>query len=48
MPGQRHRLMADAFHQIAVGAQHIGVMIDQTVAKFRIEVALPQRHADGC
>ena len=34
MAGERERLMADAFHQVAVGAQHIGVVIDDILAEF--------------
>ena len=45
MPGERDRLVRNAFHQVAVGAEHIGVVVDD-VAELRREVALGDRHAD--
>ena len=47
MPGEPDRLVADAFHQIAVAGDDIGLVIDQLVAEARIQHALGQRHADG-
>ena len=47
MPGQRDRLVADALHQIAVGRDDIGIVIDQIAAEPRVQNALGQRHADG-
>ena len=48
MSGNADGFMADAFHQIAVGGQHIGKMVDKVVAKARIHHAFGQRHAHGC
>ena len=33
MPGERRRLRGDAFHEVAVRAQHVGVVIDHLVAR---------------
>ena len=44
MPGERDRLLADAFHQAAVAYKHIGVVVDQIVAELGIEDALGERH----
>ena len=46
MAGERDRLLADALHQIAVGGEHIGAMIDQLAAELGGEVSLGDRHAD--
>ncbi len=46
MPGQRDRFLADAFHQVAVGGEHVGRVIDDVVAEQRREVAFGDRHAD--
>ena len=43
--GERDRLLADAFHQVAVGGEHVGVVIDD-VAELGGEMALGDRHAD--
>ena len=47
MAGERDRLLADPFHQVAVGGEHIGRMIDGVVAEFGGEMPLGDRHADG-
>ena len=47
MAGQRDRFVADAFHQIAVAGDDIGLVVDQIVAEAGIEDALGQRHAHG-
>ena len=47
VPGKCDRLLADAFHQIAVGGEHVGRMIDDVAAEQRGEMALGDRHADG-
>ncbi len=44
--GERDRLLADAFHQVAVGGEHIGVMVDDVVAELGGEMPLGDRHAD--
>ena len=44
--GERDRLLADAFHQVAVGGEHIGVMVDDVAAEFGGEMPLGDRHAD--
>ena len=46
MAGQRDRFLRDAFHQVAVGNQHVGMMIDGFLAELRAEHFLGQRHAD--
>ena len=43
--GERDRFLADAFHQVAVGGEHIGVVIDD-VAELGGEMPLGDRHAD--
>ena len=40
MAGKRDGLLADALHQAAVAGQHIGLVVDETVAELGIEVAL--------
>ena len=45
MSGQRDRLLRDPFHQIAVGGEHVGVVIDD-VAELGREMPLGDRHAD--
>ena len=47
MAGERDRLLADAFHQAAVAAQHLGVVIDEIVAERGVHDALGERHADA-
>ena len=44
--GQRDGFLADAFHQAAVAADHISVVVDEVVAELRVHDALGQRHAD--
>ena len=46
VPGKRDRLLTDAFHQIAVGGEHVGSVIDDVVAEQGGEVTLGDRHAD--
>ncbi len=46
MAGKRDRFLADAFHQVAVGGEHIGRVIDDVAAEYRGEVAFGNRHAD--
>ncbi len=46
MPGEIDRLVADAFHQAAVAADHVGMMVDQLGTVARRERALGDRHAD--
>ena len=46
VPGQRDRFLRHAFHQVAVGGEHIGVMVDDLLAEFRRQHLLRQRHAD--
>gem|GEM_PF-1404837 len=45
--GKGRGFVADAFHQVAVARQHVGVMVDQVVAEAGVEMALGERHADG-
>ena len=44
--GERDRLLADAFHQAAVAADHIGVMVHKVRTEAGGHAALRQRHAD--
>ena len=46
VPGERDRLLADALHQIAVGGEHIGAMIDDLLPEHGGQVPLGDRHAD--
>ena len=46
MSGERHGFMADPFHQVAVGAQHVSIMIDDVLAEFRCQQPLGKRHSD--
>ena len=45
MAGERDRLLADAFHQVAVAGDHIGRVIDQSspkrAARWRSAIAMP-------
>ena len=47
MPGERRRLMADAFLQVAVGRDDPGAVVHQAFAEPGGEVPFGQRHADG-
>ena len=46
MAGERDGFLADAFHQVAVGGEHEGRVIDDVLAELGGEVALGDRHAD--
>ncbi len=46
MPGQRDRFLRHPFHQIAVGAEHIGVMVDDLLAEFGDHHFFREREAD--
>ena len=45
MAGQRRGLGLDALLHVAVGGDHVGVVVDD-VAEARVEHALGERHAD--
>ena len=45
-PAMRDRFLRDAFHQVAVGGEHIGVMVDDLLAELGGQHLLRQRHAD--
>ncbi len=45
MSGERDRLLAHAFHQVAIGGEHVSAVIDH-VAELGGEMALGDRHAD--
>ncbi len=45
--GKRDRFLADAFHQVAIGDEHVGGVIDDVAAVKRRKVAFRDRHADG-
>jgi hypothetical protein len=46
MPGERGRLVADALHEVAVGGEHVGVVVDGLVAELGVEDALREREPD--
>ena len=46
MAGERDRFLADAFHQVAVGGEHVGLVIDDAVAELGGQMPLGDRHAD--
>ena len=47
MTGEVDRLVADPLHQAAIARERISVVIDQRVAKTRVQKPLGERHADG-
>ena len=47
MPGQRNRFVGNAFFQIAVRGDDIGLVIDQLAAIARVQMPLRNRHAHG-
>ncbi len=46
VPGERDRFLRHAFHQVAVGRQHVGVMVDNFPAVLGGEHSLCEREAD--
>ena len=46
VPGHRDRFLRHAFHQVAVGGEHVGVMADHLLAEFGGQHLFRQRHAD--
>ena len=46
VPGHRDRFLRHAFHQVAVGGEHVGVMVDDLLAELGGQHLLRQRHAD--
>ena len=46
VPGHRDRFLRHAFHQVAVGGEHIGVVADHLLAELRGQHLFRQRHAD--
>ncbi|CEG09407.1 hypothetical protein BN961_02833 [Afipia felis] len=48
MACKRDGFLADAFHQVAIGGEHVGGVIDDVAAELGREVTLRERHADGC
>src|SRR5256885_17222688 len=46
MPSKTASLMTDAFHQVTIAGDDKGLVIDQRVAKPRIQDSLGKRHAD--
>src|SRR5437667_368980 len=44
--GEGSRLVADAFHQVAIAGEDIGVMVDDLIAELRRQHPLGERHAD--
>src|SRR6516225_10692845 len=47
MAGERNRFLADALHEIAVGREHKGCVINEFGAEGRGEMAFRDRHADS-
>ena len=47
MTGERDRLVADAFHQVAVRSYHVGFVVDDGVAEHCGEMSFGNRHAHG-
>ena len=47
MPGKSDGLMTDSLHQVAVGNQGVGAVVDNSVAEAGVQHALGQGHADG-
>jgi hypothetical protein len=47
MPGERGRLVTDAFHQATVAGDAISVVVHQTRAEPRRKLTFRERHADG-
>ena len=47
MPGQADGFVADAFHQVAVRGDDIGLVADELVAEAGVQQPFGQRHADG-
>ena len=45
--GERDRLLGNAFHQAAVAAQHVSVVVDEVVAEGGVHDALAEREADA-
>ena len=45
--GERNRLLADAFHEVAVGGEHVGMVVHEPWAEDCCQVAFGNRHADG-
>ena len=43
--GERRRLVADALHEVAVAADHEGVVVDEVGAEARPQPALGDAHA---
>ena len=48
VPGQRDRFLRYAFHQVAVGGEHVGVVADDLLAEFGGQHLLRHRHPDRC
>ena len=46
VPGHRDRFLRHAFHQVAVGGEHIGVVVDDLLAELGGQHLLGERHAD--
>ena len=47
MACERDCFLADAFHQVAIGSNDIGFVVDDAVAEHCGEMFLGDRHADG-
>ena len=46
MPGERDRLLAQPLHEVAVGGEHIGVVVDGLGPELGRQHALGERHPD--
>ena len=47
MPGQTNGFMIDALHQAAISGHNPSTVIDQIIAKARIQVPFRNGHTDG-
>ncbi len=46
VPGERDRLLTDALHEIAVGSEHVGAMVDDLGPEHGRKMPFGDRHAD--
>ena len=47
MAGERNGFLRNAFHQVAVGREHVCLVIDDRIAEHGRHVPLRHGHADG-
>ena len=44
---KRNRFLADAFHEAAIASDHPGVVVDNIITEFCIQMTLSDRHTDS-